>query len=338
MTHEFKKIIQNYLKNRGKGQQSVIATVVDLEGSSYRKPGVRMLIGEDGTITGAVSGGCVEKEILRQAKSVFTDNYPKIMTYDGRYRLGCEGILYILIELFNPIEAFINNFNSAIEERKNFQIRSYFSLEEVLFPVMGSVIQFSNESEFPFSANRKINEEKLYLFEHEMKPCFKLLLSGAEHDAVHLCEAASLLGWEVTLFVPPTESKTIQNFPGAKELLNISTEEISNLTIDNETAVVLMNHNYAKDLNALIALKDTNPAYIGLLGPINRREKLFNEFLEHCPETDDTFLGLIHGPAGLNVGAETPEEITISILAEILAVKREKEPFSLKNKSGTIHI
>jgi xanthine/CO dehydrogenase XdhC/CoxF family maturation factor len=96
MTHEIKDIIEAYLKAKEKGLKAVLASVVDLTGSSYRKPGVRMLILEDGSMIGAVSGGCVEKDILRQSETVFKNGISKMMTYDGRYRLGCEGVLYIL--------------------------------------------------------------------------------------------------------------------------------------------------------------------------------------------------------------------------------------------------
>ena len=102
MTHELKQIITAFEAAKFKGIQTVLATVVALEGSSYRRPGVRMLLLEDGGSVGAVSGGCVEKEVFRQADSVFKTSVPKVMTYDGRYRLGCEGILHILLEPFNP--------------------------------------------------------------------------------------------------------------------------------------------------------------------------------------------------------------------------------------------
>ena len=110
MTHEFKQIIKAYFDAKSKGLKSVLATVVALDGSSYRKPGVRMLILENDTMIGAVSGGCVEKDILRQAQSVFQSGQAKMMTYDGRFRLGCEGVLYILIEPFEPNEDCIISF------------------------------------------------------------------------------------------------------------------------------------------------------------------------------------------------------------------------------------
>lgn len=110
MTHELKEILQQATINQQQGIQNVLATVVDLDGSSYRKPGVRMLLSSDGKIIGAISGGCVEKEVQRRAQSVFENNKPKVITYDGRYRLGCEGILYVLLEPFNLSTDFIEAF------------------------------------------------------------------------------------------------------------------------------------------------------------------------------------------------------------------------------------
>lgn len=139
MTHEFKTIVENYRLAKKQGLKSVLATVVDLEGSSYRKPGVRMLILEDGNMIGAVSGGCVERDILRQSETVFKTGTAKMMTYDGRYRLGCEGILYILIEPFDPNETFLNCFETTLKKRKPFQIKSYFKREVGELNNIGSV-------------------------------------------------------------------------------------------------------------------------------------------------------------------------------------------------------
>ena len=107
--------------------------------------------------------------------------------------------------------------------------------------------------------------------------------------------------------------------------------------MNQDTAVVIMNHNFTYDLRWLIKLQEQNPVYIGILGAAKRREKLFNELFEFSPEVSDNFLEKIHTPAGLNIGAETPEEIALSILAEILSVIRKKEVFSLKKVTGRIH-
>ena len=107
-----------------------MATVVALEGSSYRRPGVRMLIQDNGTTFGAVSGGCVEKEVQRQAQSVLESGVPKVMTYDGRFRLGCEGIIFILLEPVKLTKELKNQFDSVFNDRIVFESVSYYSKEE----------------------------------------------------------------------------------------------------------------------------------------------------------------------------------------------------------------
>ena len=338
MTHELKQMVEAYIEAGSSGKKAVLASVVDLEGSSYRKPGVRMLLLEDGTMIGAVSGGCVEKDILRQAKTVFESGKPKMMTYDGRYRLGCEGILYILLEPFDPGHDFIEQFKHAISNRDHFSINSNYCRKEGTHQGIGSEIQFGDkrfllapESDLVKSSSDLLN------FRQKMPPCFKLMIFGTEHDAVVLCRYAALNGWEVSVVAGPIESKSIDNFPGATSFSAISPDAIELDRIDQETAIVLMSHNFANDLKYLIEIKDSDPPYIGLLGPAHRREKLLTQLLDYCPDVSEAFLEKLHGPAGLNLGAETPQEIAISILSEILTVIRQQAPLSLREKEGGIH-
>ena len=335
MTHEFKNIVEASIDANQNGLKSVLATVVALDGSSYRKPGVRMLILENNQMIGAVSGGCVEKDILKQAQSVFQTGQAKMMTYDGRYRLGCEGILYILIEEFQPSADCISTLKTCLEQRNPFNIRSSYKKEEGIFDGLGSIIQFDNNS-FQLS-NFSKEASNLLLFSETLPPCFKLMIFGAEHDAVQLCKLGHYNGWEVAVVSGPLESKTIENFPGATAFYSVSPDALELNSIDQETAIVIMSHNFANDLKYLIELKDTKPAYLGLLGPAKRREKLLSQFLEYCPDVEHSFVENIFGPAGLNIGAETPQEIAISIISEILSVIREQTPMSLKEKRSGIH-
>jgi xanthine/CO dehydrogenase XdhC/CoxF family maturation factor len=330
MTHEFKKIVESYQLANKEGIKTVLVTVVALDGSSYRKPGVRMLLLQNGKIIGAVSGGCVEKEIIVQATAVFETDISKVMTYDGRFRLGCEGILYILIEPFHLSPVFINTFSQAIKERVNFKISSFYKKEEISDIGLGSRVQFQNIT-LPVSLKCAVNTE-LKVFEERMAPCFRLLIFGSEHDAVELCSFASNLGWEVLVIANPLEEKNKENFPGISSFETVSPEQYLAENIDDQTAIVLMNHSYAKDLLFLMALKDTKPAYIGLLGPSKRREKLLAEFLVKNIDIHPYFFDSIHGPTGLNIGAVTPQEIAIAILSEILAVTRKQSPKFLKDK------
>lgn len=335
MTHELKQIVQSYLDAKKQGFKSVLATVVALNGSSYRRPGVRMLLLENNKMIGAVSGGCVEKEIVRQAASVFADGVPKVMTYDGRYRLGCEGMLYILIEPFSLSDEALEDFVGTITARESIQVTSYYVKEDARDSGFGSTLFLQNNS-YPVNSKVQLNQN-LERFQQQLEPCFRLLIVGAEHDAVQLCDLASRLGWEVHIIAPPTEEKSVLDFQGAAEFYAVVADAMDVSQIDKQTAIVLMTHSYIKDLQFLIALQNSQPSYLGLLGPNKRREKLLNEFIEHCPEVSDTFFDHVYGPAGLNIGAETPQEIAIAILAEILSVMRGKTPIPLRDKDGGIH-
>lgn len=337
MTHEFKKLVDTALLWQKSGTKSVLATVVALDGSSYRRPGVRMLVNEYGTTEGAVSGGCVEKEVVREAMKVFKTGKAAMMTYDGRYRLGCEGILYILLEPVYLSEAFSTAFHSVLNDRKVFECVSYFSQDADTGMAMGSILRIEDQS-FPvhqsFQPEAAEDQES---FSQQFDPLLRLYIFGAEHDAVQLCLMARQLGWEVHIIASPDEGKSLQFFPGATSLLTPTFEALDPSLFDENTAVILMTHSFSKDAQYLMALRGISPAYFGLLGPVHRRERLFSELLERFPETSPQFIEQIHGPAGINIGAESAAEIALSILSEILSLIRAKTPIALRDKKGGIH-
>ena len=334
MIHELKDIIRSAKIAQSKGIKTVLASVVSLDGSSYRRPGVRMSVQENGKMIGAVSGGCVEKEILRQAQHVFKTNSSILMEYDGRYRLGCEGILYILIEPFHLSKTFFDAFEKQCSSRKSFLINSYFS-KETSERAQGSTCFHFGDQEL--SVSKLKPEKKLNLFSQTIKPGLKLIIIGCEHDAVQLCKYGSATGWEVEIVAPIDELKTIDDFPGAANYYGINEKEFSTISIDSQTAVVIMSHSYVRDLKYLSELLGKDVNYIGLLGPSKRREKLLNDLIEKNDLISEGFFDKLYGPSGINIGAETPQEIAISILAEILSVIRNQKPIYLKDKQIGIH-
>ncbi len=331
MTHELKQIIEKAIEFQNMGLQSILATVVALNGSSYRKPGVRMLIAEDGQMVGAVSGGCVERDVYAQAQSVFKSGIPKVMTYDGRYKLGCEGLLYILIEPIYINESFLNAFKSSIQKRDIIQITSYFVEKESTSKDFGTVVSFCKDSLFSLRKDFAVEiQQDLQVFKQSLEPCFRLYIFGGEHDAVKLCAMANLLGWEVNVITSVKDPKTLADFPGANSVI-AQAPELVELDIDDDTAVVLMNHNYVLDLKYVLKLNSFKPKYIGVLGSSKRREKLINELFEHNPDFNPEVLDNLYSPAGLHIGSVTPEEIALSILAEMLSVYRGISPNSLRD-------
>ena len=334
MTHELLDILDAYQDYRSKGISCLMVTLVHLEGSSYRKPGVRMLIAEDHSMVGAVSGGCVEKEILRQSLAVFESKTPTVMEYDGRYRLGCEGILKLLIEPLDLDAAAIADIVKAVDTKQPLTWKSHYRLELGAQADLGSEICIGPKA-YALSPNPKPRGEAV--FEQDLAPLNELFIFGAEHDSAILSQMASTLGFRVQVVAPPDEQKSIDYFKGAYQLMTPLFSEISDLPIGPNAAVVLMTHSISKDTQYLLELTDFRPAYIGLLGPAHRRERLIDALLERKPETDDRFIDLLRGPAGLDLGAQSAPEIALSILSEILSVLRQKDGKSLHQKRGNIH-
>lgn len=335
MTHEIKHLIELIWDAQMQNIKSVLATVVALEGSSYRRPGVRMLIQNNGKTFGAVSGGCVEKEVQLQAQSVLTSGVSKVMTYDGRLRLGCEGVIYILIEPVNITQDLKTQFETVFRERLTFESESFYTKQEGTNSAYGTQFKLSGKT-YPLRDDFFVSN-KLETFTYSFNPLFQLYLFGAEHDTVCLCQAAAFLGWQVTVVAAPDEAKTKAFFKGAHEFITPTFDQLDVSSIDNQTAVILLTHSFNKDVQYLLALAATLPAYFGILGPKHRRERVLEKALEYKPELSIDFLEQIHGPAGINIGAESAPEIAVSILAEILSVIRNQKPVQLREKSGRIH-
>lgn len=337
MTHEIRLLFLTLKSWQELGRKAVFISVVALEGSSYRRPGVCMIMSENGEWVGAVSGGCVETEIERQAQRVFQTGKAKVIVYDGRFRIGCEGIIHILIEPVVISDELFTAFEKQISYRQSIRMESWFYREVGEYDNVGSLVVI-NGSKFSlrssFSDDLISDQEQ---FSQTLHPLFQLFVFGAEHDAVQLCQAAKLLGWEVTVVASPDESKSCEYFPGASSLIAPTFDEIDTSKIDDQTAIVLMTHSFNKDVQYLMALKDTSPAYLGLLGSNNRRERVLSMLLDYMPDISTDFLEQIHGPAGISIGAESAPEIAVSILAEILSVIRQQKPIALVEKIGSIH-
>lgn len=144
MTHEIKILFGTLRQWQEADKRALFVSVVALDGTSYRRPGVRMVINEEGITAGAVSGGCVEDEIIRQAQSVFDRGRAKMMTYDGRLRIGCEGILYILIEPVLLSVALLEEVEKQMKGRKTFHLDSFYFREVGEDDRMGSVIRMGD--------------------------------------------------------------------------------------------------------------------------------------------------------------------------------------------------
>ena len=368
---ELKDILQAYDEAEREGKQTALATVVHLEGSAYRRPGARMLVTEDGKLTGAISGGCLEGDALRKAQLVMVQKKPMLVTYDTTDEddaklgvgLGCNGIISILIE---PVDAEDKNnpiayLKTVSSKRQAAVLITLFSLDKkevqpgtcLLLTEDGVKKSCLNNERFErelfadaeLVLRRRFTVTKVYsseaaltAFVEVISPAVSLIIFGAGNDAIPLVQFANILGWETTVIDGRPNYATTQRFAGAGRILVSKPENsIPQLIFDANTVAVLMTHNYNYDIAVLKSLLPLKLPYVGALGPKKKLERMFDELKDQgIPITDESSMN-IFGPTGLDIGAETADEIALSIISEIKAVLSKKTGMPLRDKDETIH-
>jgi len=366
---ETEDIIRSFKKAQQQNKKTALATVVHVEGSSYRRPGARMLVTEDGELTGAISGGCLEGDALRKALLAINQQQNKLVTYDSMdddntigIQLGCNGIVHILFEPIDPAKE--NNPIALLEkisaQTSNAVLATLFSLDSaraqpgtcivatkgyyysnagvdslqiVIEKDVTNVFE-SNTSlikEYPLAGNKSIS-----CFIELIKPPVELVIAGAGNDIFPLAQMADVLGWHATIVDGRKTHANTNRFPLAKKIIvGKPAEALQKIAISEQTVFVLMSHNYNYDLAMLKELINTACNYIGVLGPKKKLEKMLGELQQQGIEISNT--QKIYGPVGLDIGAETAEEIALSIMAEIKAVLANKNAVTLRDKNGFIH-
>ena len=368
---EIRDIIQAFDEAQKLGKQTALATVVHVEGSSYRRPGARMLIEDDGQLTGAISGGCLEGDALRKALLVMTEKRSRLVTYDTMddddakfgVGLGCNGIIQVLIEPIdeespnNPIK-FLKAIN---EKRQQSVLVTLFSLEDKkdpqygtcllikkdktivnTTPVLKDVLKHDAEEVMINQAssfkNYISNDHDLTAFIEVIKPPVSVIIIGAGNDVIPLVDMADILGWETTVIDGRANYAKKERFTSACQVLVSKPEQVfDQVQIDERTIFLLMTHNYNYDKAMLKQLLQKNITYIGMLGPKKKRERILDEFKEEGLVFTEQQLSVLHSPVGLDIGAETSEEIALSILAEIKAFFANKDVQSLRKIKEVIH-
>ncbi|WP_299990842.1 XdhC/CoxI family protein [uncultured Pontibacter sp.] len=370
---ELQDIVGAYEAARQEGKQVALATVVQVQGSSYRRPGARMLVTEDGQLTGAISGGCLEGDALRKARLVMHEQQSMLVTYDTTDEddaqlgvgLGCNGIIQILIEPINPEDPAnsIAFFQAFLSSRQAAVIVTLFSLENrtslqpgtcLFIPEKGAVagtctdamLQEALLSDAQHVLVQRQSITKTYMtdessltgFVELLQPAVSLVVVGAGNDAVPLVNMAAILGWQVTVVDGRANYAKASRFPAAQQVLVAKPEQVLTQIIpDEQTVFVLMTHNYNYDLAMLRQLMPLAIPYIGSLGPQKKLERMLAELQDEGMEISEEMRQRVYGPTGLEIGAETSEEIALSILAEVKAALANKTGGFLRDKPGAIH-
>lgn len=369
---ELKDIVKAYDIAVKAGKQTALATVVLVEGSAYRRAGARMLITEDGELTGAISGGCLEGDALRKARLAMAQQKPMLVTYDTMddddaklgVGLGCNGIIHILIE---PVHADDNTnplalIKQVLSKRQNAVLVTLFSLQDRKAAQPGTCFMLTDDDQFSNNLTdgqlkdtirndavevlrNTASATKTYItgteftgFVELVKPAVSLVIIGAGNDAIPLTQMAAILGWETTVVDGRPNYALPERFPQATRILVSKPEQVCRqLMFDDHTVMVLMTHNYNYELALLKQVLPLNLVYLGILGPKKKLERLLNELEDSGTRISEQQLNHIYGPVGLDIGSEGAEEIALSIIAEIKAVLSQRNGLSLKYKAATIH-
>jgi xanthine dehydrogenase accessory factor len=365
---ELNDIVRAYDKAILQNKQMALATVVRVDGSSYRRPGARMLVTDDSKITGAISGGCLEGDARQKALFAMATGENKLISYDSTgeddiqfgLHLGCNGVVHILFEPIkkedpqNPVEL-LRLISNASEEAV---LVTLFSQKKIQPGTRILFLKNNVHSSLPEHLQRLLTEpvniayaEKQSAFldvDIEQTNCtafieyidrpVSVVIAGAGNDIQPLVEIAALLGWSVTVVDGRFHYAMPQRFPNAsKVLFSRHGDILSQIKTNSQTVFLLMSHNYNYDLGFLKLIVEQEFGYIGLLGPAQKRDRMLSDLGDQGIQLNEEQLSKIHGPTGLDIGAENSTEIALSIVAEIKTFLSGRSGSPLKLKKEAIH-
>ena len=368
---EIQTIINTYDSIDKATTRAALASVVRVEGSSYRRTGARMLVMDDGIWVGGISGGCLEGDALKRARLAITKSVASLITYDTTQDdahqvgvgLGCNGIIDVL---FTPLD--FSNKNNPVEILKkcaqaqrqtNILItitglegnwKKVYEGQAIHFTGSESLdvfeddtfekllekkitVQFKKGKSAPFVFELEY-EKKIELFIEILLPEIHLILMGHQYDIYPLARLAKEMGWLVTIVSNPLKinaalKRTIDHI--------LPDEQFGEIFFDDYTAIILMSHDFKTDKRNLPKALQTRAPYVGMLGPRIRSEKIFRELEEENVPASEINRQRIYAPAGLDIGALTPEEIALALIAEIRTVFSKRQGGFLKLRETPIH-
>jgi xanthine/CO dehydrogenase XdhC/CoxF family maturation factor len=368
---EIKAIIKTYDLIKGSATHAALATVVKVEGSSYRRTGARMLVLDNGTWTGGISGGCLEGDALKRARLAINSLRPTLITYDTSeddlhqigVGLGCNGIIDVLFSPLNlndknnPVEILKACVNASREVHVLLTITGLSGKWEGV--EAGKVIKYTGVESLNILKSNKIADEinktilyqleesksvpacftrenstSLEMFIEILPPEINVVLMGHQYDVYPMTRLLKELGWRVSVVADLLKINTqIRHY--TDEI--VSPDKFSSLIIDKHTAIILMSHDYKTDKKNLLKSLATSAPFIGMLGPRVRSEKIWKELAEEGNPVNEADMLRIHAPVGLDIGAVTPEEIALSLAAGVKAAFANRDGKFLKFRETTIH-
>ena len=330
----------------------VLVTIIATEGSTYRKPGAMMLISRDQQFEGMISGGCLEGDLLHHAADVFTSGEPKFVDYDMHadedlvwsLGLGCDGVIHLMLQRLDRGQdfGFLAQLESSQVQRRSVllalttrsdagpPVASAALLDEADDstgdPSLLGLLADAAGQGWPDWRYRRVNsDDKGAPYEAiliNIPPQTRVLVCGAGPDAVPVVNTLCGLDWAVVVVDHRPAFAQADRFPLKCSVRQTRPETLTEVVDLNEIdAAVVMSHHLENDAAYLAQLAPSTIRYIGCLGPLARRQRLKD--MAACPERQ------VFGPVGLDIGAELPESIALSLVAEIHAVLNHRSGLPL---------
>jgi xanthine dehydrogenase accessory factor len=370
---EWQDILKTFTQIKHSQQRAAIATVVKTSGSVYRRPGARMLITQSGQMVGAISGGCLESDIVERSQPLILHNgEPILVEYDTNASndlvwglgMGCNGTVKVLIEsVCNSAQSQLEFIAECFCHHQPGVIATVFEIKGEVATSIASRLylhsdgRITNEigdrqlaAHLQHDAYQVLTEGKTkvvsYSLDHGsaevlievIRPPVPLLVFGAGYDAVPIVQLAKQLGWHVTVIDRRPAYATRDRFPDADEIIVCHPEELpTKLNLNPQMVAVVLTHNYLSDKMLLQTLLPSPISYLGLLGAKRRSQQLLEDLQLEGFIPSKNQLQRLYAPVGLDIGAETAAEIALSIVAEIQAVLAQRSGNHLRFRQGSIH-
>ncbi len=353
---ETREVLDFLARLRAEGKHAALATVVKVRGSAYRHEGAKLAVAEDGTTAGNVSGGCLEQDVREVALQVIRKGEAELRSYCSSadeiaawdLGVGCEGQVDVFVE---PASEARSSVRQLLEGREPFAVATIVGTRDARCGMRLIVTSDSAEGDLGSKdLNARVATQARELLEtgdsgiHEIAgqsvffdvlvPPPQLVVLGAGDDARPLVRFAADVGFRVVVVDRRPGYLTVDRFPAAAALIQSAGDGLGEaLSLDAECYAIVMNHNFADDQGYVRALLKTSIAYVGMLGPRQRTERILRNLAAEGPMDE----ARVYGPVGLDIGTDGAEQVALAVIAEILAVRSGRRARSLRERRAAIH-
>ncbi len=380
--NEVRALVEAFDGACARGERCALATVVSVEGSSYRRPGARMLVREGGQSTGTISAGCLESDVIEHAKRVIAKGEARLVEYDTASTgeetawglgLGCNGVVRVLVEPLAAGSLYVEALRRSCGAHADGGPSTVATVYQHTRPasaaarieigarlliggggevvrerlgegtaaaIEGEVRALSTCAAESCAHVVDVGGAGVRVFVETLLPPVPLVVFGAGHDALPVVELARGLGWHTEVVDTQARPASLSRFAAADRVTLARPEEAAaRVRVTPRTLALLMSHNYSHDLALLRFLLASPARYVGVMGPRKRTERMLSELGagEDRFPAEESALSRLYSPAGLDIGANGPAEVALSIVAEMRAALDGRRGGMLRERRGPIH-